>query len=349
MSRAGRATGGSMRLPARLAALASAAVLGLAGGACGDDGDDGGAGGEAQITIGLITKQEENPFWVTMREVAEETAEEENVELLTAAGNSDVDNRSQAAALEYMTARGASGILIAPADSQAIVPAIREAREEGVTVIAVDTPTDPRSAVDALFATDNRQAGELIGRYARAKAEEQDIQPRIALLELAPGITSGELRHDGFLEGFGIEEGAPQVVGSVNTQGDRARGRRGMARLLEQHPDINIVYAVNEPAAFGAAAALEAAGKDQDDVILVTVDGGCDAIKDGIRPGVFDATAQQYPENMAREGVRALAQAARGGEQPSGYLNTGVELITGYAVQGVPSRKTAFGVRNCWG
>lgn len=346
MSRAGRATGGSMRLPVRLAALAGAAVLGLAGGAC---GDDGGAGGEAQITIGLITKQEENPFWVTLREVAEETAEEENVQLLTAAGNSDVDNRSQVAALEYMTARGARGVLIAPADSQAIVPAIRAAREEGVTVIAVDTPTDPRSAADALFATDNRQAGELIGRYARAKAEEQDIEPRIAMLELSPGITSGELRHAGFLDGFGIEEGDRRIAGSVNTQGDRDRGRRGMARLLEENPEVNVVYAVNEPAAFGAAAALEAAGKDQDDVILVTVDGGCDAIKDGIRPGVFDATAQQYPENMARKGVEALAATARGGERPSGYLNTGVELITGDAVQGVPSRKTAFGVRNCWG
>ncbi|HEV2058801.1 MAG TPA: substrate-binding domain-containing protein, partial [Solirubrobacteraceae bacterium] len=281
--------------------------------------------------------------------VAQETAEEHGVELLTAAGKSDVDNESQVAALQYMRAREAAGILIAPADSEAIVPAIEEAREDGVTVIAVDTPTAPRSAVDALFATDNRQAGELIGRYARAKAEEEGIQPRIAMLELAPGITSGELRHDGFLEGFGIGEDDPQIVGSVNTEGDREKGRRGMEQLLEDDPDINVVYAVNEPAALGAAAALEAADKSKDDVILVTVDGGCDAIKRGIRPGVIDATAQQYPENMAREGVKALVEAARGGDKPAGYLNTGVELITGDAVQGVKSRNTAFGVRNCWG
>lgn len=349
MSNGGRRLG---RLSARLVALGGAVVLSLAVGACDGDGGDGDgrlAGGEEQITIGLITKQETNPYWVTMREVAQETAEEHGVELLTAAGKSDVDNESQVAALQYMRAREATGILIAPADSEAIVPAIEEAREEGVTVIAVDTPTEPRSAVDALFATDNRQAGELIGRYARAKAEEEDIQPRIALLELAPDITSGELRHDGFLEGFGLEEGDPRIVGSVNTEGDRAKGRRGMEQLLEGNPDINIVYAVNEPAAFGAAAALEAAGKDEGDVILVTVDGGCDAIKRGIRPGVIDATAQQYPENMAREGVRALVEAARGGQQPSGYLNTGVELITGGPVEAVESRNTAFGVRNCWG
>lgn len=341
---AGRASGRSMRL----AALGGAAVLSLGVGACGGD-DDGDAGGAAQVTIGLITKQETNPYWVTMREVAQETAEEHDARLLTAAGNSDVDNRSQVAALQYMTARRAQGILIAPADSEAIVPAIEEARQAGVTVIAVDTPPEPRSAVDALFATDNRQAGELIGRYARAKAEQEDIEPRIAMLELAPGISSGELRHDGFLTGFGITEDDPSIVASVDTEGDRAKGRSGMARLLREHEDINVVYAVNEPAAFGAAAALEAAGKDEGDVILVTVDGGCDAIKDGIRPGVIDATAQQYPENMAREGVAALVEAARGGPKPAGYLNTGVELITGDAVQGVESRNTAFGVRNCWG
>jgi fructose transport system substrate-binding protein len=345
---AGRATGCSMRLPARLAALGGAAVLSLGVGACGGD-DDGSAADGERVTIGLITKQETNPYWVTMREVAEETADERGARLLTAAGNSDVDNRSQVAALQYMTARRAQGILIAPADSQAIVPAIEAARQAGVTVIAVDTPPEPRSAVDALFATDNRQAGRLIGRYARAKAAQEDVEPRIAMLELAPGISSGELRHDGFLEGFGIEEDDPSIVGSVATEGDETKGRSGMARLLREHDDINVVYAVNEPSAFGAAAALKAAGKAHDDVILVTVDGGCDAIKDGIRPGVIDATAQQFPENMAREGVEALVEAARGGEKPTGFLNTGVELITGDAVQDVPSRNTAFGVRNCWG
>ena len=224
-----------------------------------------------------------------------------------------------------------------------------KARAAGVTVIAVDTPTRPESATNALFATNNAQAGELIGRYARAKAEDDGIDPQIAMLDLAPGITSGELRHDGFLQGFGIRDNDPQIVGSVDTEGNEDKARAGMEGLLQDNPDINVVYTVNEPAAFGAIAALEAAGKSKDDVIVVSVDGGCDAIKKGVRPGDIDATSQQYPENMAREGVEALADAARGGEQPSGYLNTGVELITGSPVDGVGSRNVEFGVRNCWG
>jgi fructose transport system substrate-binding protein len=325
----------------RLIALGVAVVLGLGVGACGDD--------EKPFTAGVITKRNTNPFFVKIKEVAQDTADEDNVKLLTATGKSDVDNESQVVALEDMTARGAKGILITPADSKAVVPAIEKARRAGVIVIALDTPTDPGEAVDALMATDNMKTGELIGRYAKAKAEKEGIKPKIAMLDLAPGITSGQLRHDGFLKGFGIEDGDPQIVGSVNTKGEEAKGEAGMKQLLAKDPDINIVYSINEPAGFGASDALKAAGKSEDDVILVSVDGGCDAIKRGIRSGEIDATSQQYPENMARKGVEAIVEAVRGGRKPSGYLNTGVELITGDPVDGVESKDVAFGVRNCWG
>jgi len=325
----------------RWIALAVVAAVSVQVGACGASKDP--------VTVGLIVKRNTNPFWVTMKDTAEQTADDDNVKLLTAAGTSDIDNKSQVAALARMTAQGAKGIMITPADSKAIVPAIEKARRTGVTVIALDTPTEPSSAVDALFATNNRQAGELIGRYAKAKAQERGIKPRIAMLDLAPGITSGELRRTGFLDGFGIKEGDPRIVGSVDTLGETARAENGLRALLKKDHGINIVYTVNEPAAFGAAEALKAAGKSEDDVILVSVDGGCDAIKNGVRPGVIDATAQQYPENMARLGVDTLAKTARGGKKPSGYRNTGVELITGDDAKGVPSQNVAFGVRNCWG
>ena len=136
------------------------------------------------------------------------------------------------------------------------------------------------------------------------------------MLDLGPGGGSGQLRHDGFLEGFGIEDGDPQIVGAVDTEGNEEKGEAGMRQLLEQDPGINIVYTVNEPAAFGASAALDAAGRSDDDVILVSVDGGCEGIKRGIRTGEIDATSQQYPENMASKGVEAVADAARGGKKP---------------------------------
>lgn len=309
-------------------------------GACSDD---------QAVTVGLITKQEVNPYWVTMREVAEETAESNDVTLLTATGTSDVDVESQRAALQDMVEKGASGILIAPTNSTELLPAIKAAQEQGVLVIAVDTPVDPVDAVDAYFATDNEAAGRLAGQYAKVKAAEMGIEPKIAMLDLAPGISSGEARHTGFLDGFGIAEGDSAIVAMADTEGDRELGEARMAEILAEHPDVNVIYTVNEPAALGALEALRDAGVSLDDTILVSIDGGCQAIKNAVRPGDIDATAMQFPENMAREGVQALARAARGGEKPSGYLNTGVKLITDDPVPGVESKDVAFGVRNCWG
>lgn len=304
---------------------------------------------EPEVTIGLITKQEVNPYWVTMREVAEETAEDNNVNLLTATGTSDVDVDSQVRALEQMVAEGAKGILIAPTNSTELLPAIEAARRVGVLVIALDTPVDPPDAVDAFFATDNAAAGRLVGQYASVQAQKLGLDPKIAMLDLAPGISSGELRHQGFLEGFGISQDDPAIVATVDTEGDRELAAARMAEVLANTPDVNIVYTVNEPAALGALEALKEADADLGRTILVSVDGGCRAMKSAVRPGEIDATAMQFPANMAREGVRALANAIREGETLGGNLDTGVRLVTDDPAPGVESNDIEYGVRNCWG
>jgi fructose transport system substrate-binding protein len=343
-------TVGRTRASKGLLAVGAATVIAVGVAACGsDNGSSGGGGGQEQVTIGLITKTEANPFFVKMKEGAQAQAKKDNVKLLTASGKSDTDNASQVTALENMTTQGAKGILDVPADSKAVVPAIKKARDAGVIVIALDTPTEPQSAVDALFATDNLKAGELIGQYAKAKAKEMGITPKIAMLDLAPGISVGQLRHDGFLKGFGIKEGDPQIVGAAPTLGDTAKGQAAMETLLQKDPGINVIYSINEPSGFGGANALKAAGKDPKDFILVSVDGGCDAIKRGIKTGVIDATSQQYPLKMAALGVQKIAAAVRGGEKPSGYTDTGVNLITAEPVKGVPSKDAAYGTENCWG
>jgi fructose transport system substrate-binding protein len=338
---------------ARFAVPAAIAALGVGVVACGDDngggGGGGGGGGNDEVTIGLITKTESNPFFVKMKEGAQAQAKKDNVKLLTASGKTDTDNASQVAAIENMTTQGAKVILDVPANSKAIVPSIKKARDQGVIVIALDTPPEPADAVDALFATDNMKAGELIGQYAKAKAEEMGIKPKIAMLDLAPGISVGQLRHDGFLKGFGIKEGDPQIVGAAPTEGDRAKGQAAMESLLQKDPDINVIYSINEPSGFGGANALKAAGKNPDDFILVSVDGGCEAIEKGIKPHIIDATSQQYPLKMAALGVEKGAEAARGGKKPSGYVDTGVELITDEPVKGVEAKDAAYGQENCWG
>ena len=295
--------------------------------------------------IGLITKTETNPFFVKMREGAAQAAAAKGAKLMTAAGRFDGDNASQVTAIENMVAAGAEAILITPSDTKAIVPTIRKARTAGVLVIALDTPTDPQDAADALFATDNLKAGLLIGRYARAAMAGKAA--RIATLDLAPGITVGKLRHDGFLQGYGIKEGDPSLVCSADTQGDQAKAQTAMENCLQRSRDINLVYTINEPAAAGAHRALRAAGRDKN-VLIVSIDGGCAGVRNA-RAGIIAATAQQYPLRMATLGVEAAVEYARTGKKVSGTVDTGVTLITDTPMKGVDSRDTAFGMSACWG
>ncbi len=326
----------------RLAAVSAIGALALGVAACGGDDSSSTSGGGDQVVVGLITKTESNPFFVKMKEAAQEAADANNAELVTAAGKQDTDNQSQVTAIENMVTRGAKGILITPSDSKAIVPAIEKARAAGVKVIALDTPTEPQEAADALFATDNAKAGELIGAWAKAKFEAEGKEAKVVTIDLAPGISVGELRHNGFLKGFGITDN--EVLGSADAIGDQTKAQSAMENLLQKVPDVNLVYTINEPSAFGAYNALKAAGKEKQ-ATIVSVDGGCNAIEKGIKPGVIAATSQQYPQNMAKLGVEAIAK----GEEVSGYKDTGVTLITDDPQEGVDSKDSAYGAENCWG
>ncbi|WP_030236737.1 MULTISPECIES: sugar ABC transporter substrate-binding protein [unclassified Streptomyces] len=335
------------RLPSSLLrAAACTGVAALALTACGSGSGSGtAASGSGEVKVGLITKTDTNPFFVKMREGAEEAAKENGVKLSTAAGKFDGDNAGQVTAIENMVASGVKGILITPSDSKAIVPAIEKARAKGVLVIALDTPTEPESAVDALFATDNLKAGELIGEYAKAAMKGK--KAKIATLDLAPGVSVGVQRHNGFLKGFGVKEGDPSVVCSQDTGGDQAKGQTAMENCLQKAPDINVVYTINEPAALGAYTALKAKGREKD-VLIVSVDGGCTGTR-AVKDGKIAATSQQYPLKMAAEGVKAVVTYAKDGKKASGYTDTGVTLITDKAQDGAASKDTAYGLDNCWG
>ena len=314
------------------------------------------------MIVGLITKTDTNPFFVKMKEGATQAAEQAGVQLQTFAGKQDGDNESQVQAIENLISAGAKGFMITANDSKAIVPSLDKAKQAGMLVIALDTPVDPPDAADATFATDNFQAGNLIGQWAKAKFDAEGKQAKIAMLDLSPNGVSVDVQRDqGFLSGFGIDvadkaqigdESDPRIVGHDVTDGAEEGGRTAMENLLQKDPSINLVYTINEPAAAGAYAALEAAGK-QNDVTIVSVDGGCPGVA-AVKAGQIGATSQQYPLKMAQEGVNAIAAFAKDGTKPENtagktFVDTGVNLITDQPQTGVPSQDTTFGQQNCWG
>ncbi|MGB5870224.1 MAG: sugar ABC transporter substrate-binding protein [Albidovulum sp.] len=310
----------------------------------------------------LITKTDTNPFFVKMKEGATAKATELGIELKSYAGKVDGDSESQVAAIETCIADGAKGILLTASDTKGIVPAVQKARDAGLLVIALDTPLDPIDAADATFATDNFLAGELIGKWAAAALGDAAADAKIAMLDLdVSQPTVGVLRDQGFLQGFGIELGDPnkwgdetdpRIVGNDVTQGNEEGGRRAMESLLARDPFINVVYTINEPAAAGAYEALKAIGREND-VLIVSVDGGCPGVAN-IKDGVIGATSQQYPLLMASLGVEAIAAWAKDGTKPAptpgkAFFDTGVALVTDKPVEGVESIDTTQGTALCWG
>jgi fructose transport system substrate-binding protein len=349
----------------RLTAAGCAAVLVLGTAACGggNSGGSSGGGGGGDI-VGLITKTDTNPFFVKMKEGAQAEAQKQGLKLQSFAGKKDGDNESQVQAIENLISAGAKGILITPADSKAIVPSIDKAKQQGMLVIALDTPTEPANAVDATFATDNYQAGVLIGQWAKAKFTKDGKydSAKIAFLDLNANQVSVDVQRDqGFMEGFGInvgdktkigDENDPRIAGHDVTDGNEDGGRTAMENLLQKSPNINLVYTINEPAAAGAYQALKAAGKDKQ-VTIVSVDGGCPGV-DNVSKKIIGATSMQFPLKMAEMGVQAVAAYAKDGTKPQTtagktFVDTGVELISDIPQSGVTSKDSAWGKKNCWG
>jgi fructose transport system substrate-binding protein len=300
----------------------------------------------AKIKVGLITKDATNPFFVKMRQGATAQAKKLGAELKYAAGKNSSDNASQIAAIENFTTAGVKGILITVADAKAENAAIKKARKKGVMVIALDSPTDPKSVTDALFATNNFNAGVKIGKYARAATKGKTVT--IAMLDEHAGSSVGALRHNGFLKGFGIKNGNSQIACVGNGQGQTAPSQTAMENCLQKSPGIDVVYTINEPSAAGAWTALKNAGKTQSGVTIVSVDGGCAGVRN-VRAGIIDATSQQYPLRMASLGVSAVVKFAKTGVRAKGYTDTGLNLIAKKALAGVPSKTVAYGLKNCWG
>lgn len=374
-----------------LAGAASLALTACGGGAAGPGGSTSGApsgggsssgsspsssagaggGGGDPIAVTLITKTSTNPFFIAMQKGAEEAGKANNVTITTAAGKEDGDEATQITAIEAAVVRGDAGILITPA-TDGVNKAMEDARAAGLYVIALDTPPNPADTVDITFATDNFKAGELIGKWASTTLAGKPA--KIALLDLFNDkVASVDYNRDqGFLTGMGIDTvdkmkngdeaktgkytggkgGDYSIACNEPTNGAQDKGRTAMETCLAKTKDINLVYTINEPAAAGAAEALDAAGIK--DATIVSVDGGCNPGIASVKSGVIGATSQQYPLKMAQLGVEAIAKFKKDGTKPEvtpglDFFDTGVALVTDKPAEGVKSIDTTAAEALCWG
>jgi fructose transport system substrate-binding protein len=309
----------------------------------------------------LITKNNTNPFFVKMKEGAEAKAKELGVEFAASAGKVDGDAAPQIEAIENCVAAGHKGILIT-ASNDSVIPALKAARAAGLLVIALDTPIGDAEAADATFATDNFEAGVLIGKWALGTMGDKAKDAKIGMLDINKDNISVDVARDtGFLTGFGIavpdlkvmgSETDTRVIGHESSGANPEGGLKSAENLLAKNPDMNVIYTINEPAAEGAYQGMKAAGKEAQ-ALVVSVDGGCPGVK-SVTDGIIGATSMQFPLLMASLGVEAVAAFAKDGSKPKNseglsFTNTGVKLITDKPVEGVPSITSGEGSKICWG
>jgi fructose transport system substrate-binding protein len=370
---------GSRRISAigrrRIGAAACAVVAAVAVTACGSSSSSGGSGSSGGSTkagavkVALILKTFSNPYFVSMEKNAKADAAAKGVNLTISAGTADGDTSSQITAISNAIAAGDQGIIITT-NGNAVNAALGKARKAGLYTIALDTAPTPANTVNLTYATDNTQAGKLDGEWAAAKLNGKPAD--IALLDLFNNeVVSVDVDRDhGFLEGMGIPVGDPNINGKepksghytggkggtykiscqLPTQGAIPTGKSAMQTCLQKDPNINLVYAINEPAAQGAAEAIKGVGSH---AMVVAIDGGCSNLP-FLSNGEIAATAGQFPGKMASDGVDAIYNLVKKHEHPAaspglGFFNTGTKLYTNDPMKGVASITSAQAKSLCWG
>lgn len=319
-----------------------------------------------EINVTLITKDPNDPFWVAMMDGAKKAAASAGVNITLASGKDQTDSDSQIQAIENAIQRGDKGILIAN-NGPAVNDAIKKAEDAGLIVIALDTPTTPTDLVAATFASDNRQAGQLIGQWAAGTLAGKDAVIADINLFADKVVSIDYERNQGFLAGMGIDVKDENKIGDEATTGTYSKGnytivcneasdgaedggRTAMEKCLSLNPDVNVVFTANEPSALGAVQALKAAGNT--DALVVSINGSCDGVK-GVADGQFGADAQQYPSKMGEMGVQAIVDYVKNGTKPTAdpgkdFTNTGIKLVTDKPVTGLDSIDSAAGQAGCY-
>ena len=277
------------------------------------------AGALAQ-TVGLSVSTLDNPFFVTLRDGAQEMANELGLELLVTDARDSVS--TQINDIEDLVQRGVDVLIVNPTDSDAVVPAVLAANAAGVPVIAVDRGVGAGADVAYFIASDNVAGGSSAGEFI---CDMLDGSGPVVELEGIPGVSATRERGEGF--NTYISENCPgiEIVARQTANFNRAEGLSVMENILVAQPDIDAVFAHNDEMALGALQAIEASGRD---ILVVGFDATDDAVAavDECRMG---ATVAQLPAQLGAQAVEAAADIIASGP-PAETVNVavGLELVT---------------------
>ena len=247
-----------------------------------------------KFTMGLSLSTLNNPFFVTLRDGALDTAKKLGIELIVL--DAQDNPAKQLNDIEDLIQQRVDLIIINPTDSDAIVSAVESANEAGIPVITVDRAANGGKVV-CHIASDNVAGGRMAAQYI---AKALNGEGKIVELVGIPGTSAARDRGKGFETEIAKYPGLI-LVAKQTANFNRAEGLTVMENILQAHPDIDAVFAQNDEMALGAIEALKAAGK-LDKVIVVGFDAIPDAVE-AVKRGEMEATIAQQPYLMGQLAV----------------------------------------------
>ena len=279
-----------------------------------------------------------NEFFQTMAAGAEahQKAHAGEYELLVDGIQNETDLNRQVGIMTGLIARGVDAIVLAPADSKALVQAARQAQEAGIVVVNIDNQLDADTLAAEQISVpfvgpDNRAGARTVGEYLAGKLPDGGTGAQVAILEGIPSAFNAQERRAGFEEA--MQAAGAEVVSVQSADWEMNKANQIASAMLTAHPDLDAILASNDTMAIGALAARKAAGRDTgDDAVLVVGFDNIAAARDAVEAGELLATADQYAGDLAVFGIET-ALAVLGGEQPSDR-QTPVDLVTAESIAG---------------
>lgn len=259
-------------------------------------------------SIGISLGSMGNPFFVALARGAEAEAKKINPNVKVTAVGYDYDLNKQFTQIDNFIAAGVDMILLNPGDPNAVEPAIKKAQAAGIMVVAVDTAA---KGADLTVTTDNVQAGQIACQYIVDKLQGKGN----VIIQNGPQVSAVTDRVKGCKEVFAKNPGLKVLSDDQDAKGSREGGLQVMQSHLTRFPDINAVFAINDPQAIGTN--LAAKQLNRNNIIITSVDGAPDieaALKDPGSP-MIQASSSQDPYAMAQLAVK-LGNDAMNGKKP---------------------------------
>lgn len=307
-------------------------VLCLLAVACGDsvesNRDVASSGDKSERpTVALIMKSLANEYFVTMASGAREhqASHEDRYRLIVNGIKNEIDLAQQVALVDQMISAGADAIVIAPADSKALIPALARASAAGIVIINIDNRLDADILKEydltvPFVGPDNFAGAEMVGQYL---GSQLTAGQKVAILEGVPTAHNSQRRTAGFLKA--MVDGGLDVVAQQSAQWDQTQAVTVTSGILVQHPDLAAILCANDSMALGAAAAVTQAGKSGQ-IKIIGID-NISAVRDLIKRKVILATLDQYAGLLAVNGIEYALEALKSGAVLADKI-TAVDLIT---------------------